>query len=156
MLSLSQTTGYAILALSCLEEGDGENWILARDIAECTGIPKPYLSKILHSLQGSGLIRAKRGYRGGFSLARPSGGINLMEIAEAVEGPSCLQGCLLGLSACTKENSCPTHAFWAEERERIRGALTSTTLRDVAGFERLRGGEGVGSCAGRATAPGRT
>ena len=88
MLCLSQTTGYAILALSCLEEGDGENWILVKDIATCTGIPKPYLSKILHSLQGSGLIRAKRGYRGGFALARPSSRINLLEIAAAVEGAS--------------------------------------------------------------------
>jgi Rrf2 family protein len=139
MLSLSQTTGYAILALSCLEEGDGQNWILARDIAECTGIPKPYLSKILHSLQGSGLIRTKRGYRGGFSLVRPADEISLMEIAEAVEGASCLTGCLLGLADCSEEKSCPTHSFWVEERQRIRKALSSTTLKDVAGFERGRG-----------------
>lgn len=147
MLSLSQTTGYAILALSCLEVGDGENWILARDIAACTGIPKPYLSKILHSLLGSGLIRTKRGYRGGFSLARPSSGISLLEIAEAVEGAGVLDGCLLGLAECSEEVACPAHEFWSRERERIRRRLGGTTLKDVARFERARGGLRLGSCS---------
>jgi Rrf2 family protein len=147
MLCLSQTTGYAILALSCLEQGDGENWILAKDIAECTGIPKPYLSKILHSLQGSGLIAAKRGYRGGFALARPSGEISLLEIAEAVEGGDLLSCCLLGLTSCSEDRPCPAHSFWAVERERIREELSSRTLRDVARFERERGGLRLGSCA---------
>ncbi len=63
MLSLSQTTGYAILALGCLERS-GTQWILARDIASRAGIPLPYLSKILHALVRPGLIHAKRGHRG--------------------------------------------------------------------------------------------
>jgi Rrf2 family protein len=147
MLSLSQTTGYAILALSCLEMGDGENWILARDVAACTGIPKPYLSKILHSLQGSGLIRAKRGYRGGFALARPSSGISLVQIAEAVEGGAVFGCCLLGLAGCSEDRPCPAHGFWSAERERIRKMLARTTLRDVARFERDRGGLRLRSCS---------
>ena len=52
---LSQTAGYAIVALSCLNER-GDAWTLAKDIAECTGIPRPYLSKIFHKLENSGLI----------------------------------------------------------------------------------------------------
>ncbi|MHC5013665.1 MAG: RrF2 family transcriptional regulator [Planctomycetota bacterium] len=69
MLSLSHTTGYAILALACLE-GAGGRWVLSTEIAELTGTPRPYLSRVLHTLRRSGLVRAKRGYRGGFALAR--------------------------------------------------------------------------------------
>ncbi len=138
MLSLSQTTGYAILALSCLD-GCHDQWVLARTIAKCTGVPLPYLSKLLHALAGSGLIHAKRGYRGGFQLARAADQISLLQIAEAVEGQSWLPRCLLGLEECSDQRACPTHAFWKKERARIEAELAGMTLNDVARFEKQRG-----------------
>ena len=139
MLALSQTTGYAILALSCLE-GRGEQWVLAKDISRCTGVPLPYLSKMLHALGDSSLIEAKRGYRGGFRLARTANKITLLDIAEAVESKKWLPKCLLGLERCSDDRACPTHAFWSKERSRIETELRKRTLLDVALFERQRDG----------------
>ena len=138
MLALSQTTGYAILALSCLE-GCGEHWVQAKEISSCSGVPLPYLSKILHSLGDSDLIEAKRGYRGGFRLSRPANKITLMDVAEAVESKPWLPQCLLGLEGCTDERACPTHDFWTKQRARIEAELQKQTLHDVALFERQRG-----------------
>jgi Rrf2 family transcriptional regulator, iron-sulfur cluster assembly transcription factor len=138
MLALSQTTGYAILALSCLD-GCRDRWVLAKTISECTDISLPYLSKLLHALNGSGLIRAKRGYRGGFQLARAANAISLRDVAEAVEGRKWLPECLLGLEECSDDRACPTHEFWQKERSRIENELKRQTLRDVAEFERQRG-----------------
>ncbi|MHC4413744.1 MAG: RrF2 family transcriptional regulator [Planctomycetota bacterium] len=139
MLSLSQTTGYAILALSCLEGADG-CLVLAREIAGRTNIPKAYLSKILHALGRSGLIRAKRGYRGGFALTRPANRISLLQVADAVEGRGWIPQCLLGFATCSDVRSCPTHAFWKGERRKIESTLRRTTLAQVAAFERKVGG----------------
>ncbi len=144
MLGLSQTCGYAILALSCLHECGG-GWVLARDIARCTGIPQAYLSKVLHSLARRGLIVAKRGYRGGFALARAPDRISLLDVAEAVEGEQAVPRCLLGLSECSPERACPTHRFWQRERERITAELGRLTLVEVAQFER-QDGTWLGSC----------
>lgn len=144
MLALSQTTGYAILALSCLD-GCQDRWVLAKDIAKCTGISLPYLSKLLHALNGSGLIRTKRGYRGGFQLAQSAPNISLLDVAEAVEGRKWLPECLLGLEECSDDRACPTHEFWKTERSRIEKELKRQTLRDVAEFERHRGVR-LGSC----------
>ncbi len=138
MLSLSQTTGYAILALACLEDCQ-DRLVRAKEIAGCTGIPLPYLSKILHALGKVGIIVTKRGYGGGFALARPAERINLLEVAEAVEGESWLPKCLLGLTSCSDERDCLFHEFWKVERERIRTQLRSVTIRDVARFERSAG-----------------
>ena len=107
MFSLSQTTGYAILALSCLVDAE-DRWVLSREIAARTGIPQPYLSKILHALGRSGLIEAKRGYCGGIALARPARQIRISDVAEAVEGPKWLPECMLGLSECSDLRCCPT------------------------------------------------
>ena len=138
MLAFSQTTGYAILALSCLEGCQGR-WVLAKDISQCTGISLPYLSKLLNALTGSELVHAKRGYRGGFQLARPADQITLLQVAEAVEGRKWLPECLLGLEKCSDDRACPTHEFWQKERSRIQKELKRQTLRDVAEFERRRG-----------------
>ena len=152
MLSLSQTTGYAILALSCLVE-DQDRWVLSRDIAATTGIPGPYLSRVLHALGRSGLIRAKRGYRGGFALARPASRISLLDVAVAVEGRDWKAPCLLGLTSCAQVRACPTHAFWTRELARIERELRKTTLAQVGGFSRPSGGVRVKPCRARSTRP---
>lgn len=159
MLSLSQTAGYGILALSCL---DRERWMLARELAVRTGVPKPYLSKILHALARAQLIRAKRGYLGGFMLARPAEDITLLDIVDAVDGTAWAGRCLLGLAACSDERACPMHEFWKAERARIRERLARTSLRDVAQFEdrRRRGAErpeeGEPAARRAAAQPGRS
>ncbi len=131
---LSVRTGYAVLALACLHNCEGQ-WVLVRDIADCTHTPKPYLHKILHALGRSGLIRSKRGFRGGISLSRPSAQITLMDVVEAVEGRSWTQRCLLGLGKCSDERDCPIHEFWSAQKNRIEAKLRQTTLADVAAQE---------------------
>ena len=131
MLSLSHTTGYAIQALSCLQEKPGE-LMLAREIATKTHIPRPYLSKILHHLVQSGLLVSKRGYRGGMALSRPADRISLLDIMVAVEGDTLTRNCLLGLEGCTQGNTCPVHDFWRAEQERIRTRLSNITLVEWA------------------------
>jgi Rrf2 family protein len=131
MLELSSTSGYAVLALAFLAGSDGR-WVLAKDIAVATGIAGPYLSRILHTLAKAGVIRAKRGYRGGFVLARPAAKIGLLEIVNAVEERSVAPRCLLGLSECSDEHDCPVHCVWKSARTRIEACLQRLTLAEVA------------------------
>ncbi len=134
MLSLSRTTGYAILAMSCMGDRRG-SWLLAKDIVACTRIPGPYLSRVLHALGKSGLVLTKRGYRGGFALARPRNRITLLDVIEAVEGQACQDRCVLGLTECSDERGCPVHEFWKAERVKIRAKLRRISFADVAAFE---------------------
>jgi Rrf2 family protein len=133
MLSLPQTTGYAMLALSCLAHA-GEPRLLARAISRSTGTPLPYLSKILHALRRSGLIEARRGYRGGFALTRPPSAISLYDVAVAVEGGDPLGPCLVGLRCSARTTPCPTHEFWLRERARIERHLRRISIADIARF----------------------
>lgn len=135
MLCLSQTTGYAIVALSCLSDPQTHHWVLVKDVCACTDIPQAYLSKILHSLARWGLIHAKRGYRGGFILARPADEISLMDIAQAVEGETWSLKCLLGIADCSDQRACPTHTFWKQECAKIETKLRETKLKEVADTE---------------------
>ncbi len=150
MVGLSSSSSYAVLALSCLA-GEGERWILARNLAEAIAAPLPYLSKILHGLAGAGIVEAKRGYRGGFRLTRRAEELTVGEIVIAVEGPDFLEGCLLGKAECSDRRACPAHGFWSLERERIRDQLQRMTLAEVARFERDAGRGRVGIRRARQT-----
>ena len=149
MLSLPQTVGQAILALSCLDTQEDGDWRLARDIAETTGISPSYLSKILHTLGQEGLVEAKRGYRGGFVLARDPAAISLYDVTRAIDPSYVEHRCLLGLQECSDERACPAHRYWKRERERVEQLLRAMTIADVADFERdlTAGGAAAGAAS---------
>ena len=115
-------------------------WRLATDVSTRTGITLPYLAKIFHAVALAGLVESKRGYRGGFALARPANRISLLDVAEAVEGPNWKAPCVLGLTSCAQVQACPTHEFWMRELARIERELRKTTLAQVGGFRRRSAG----------------
>jgi Rrf2 family transcriptional regulator, iron-sulfur cluster assembly transcription factor len=130
MLSLSQTTGYAVRALICLGEPRGRACLI-RDIAKCADIPKPYLARIINDLTHKGLVTAKRGYQGGITLARPADEISLLQVVEAVEGPEWIAPCLLGLNDCASHQDCPTHVFWKRVSRQLKTLMGRTMLADI-------------------------
>jgi Rrf2 family protein len=130
MIGLSLTTGYAIQALSCLNDSTCACRQVA-DVACCSGVPKAYLAKILNLLSHHGLLTAKRGYRGGVTLARKPGDISLLEIVEAIEDSRWIADCLLHMTDCSGRSFCPTHNFWKRIRREITTELQNTTLADV-------------------------
>lgn len=142
MLPLSQTTGYAVRALRCLDEPGGQP-ILVETIAEFTGIPRSYLSKLIHRLAKQGLVTARRGHHGGVVLAKPAHEITLEDLSVAIDGSAWQQRCLLGLLGCTAETPCVLHEYWGETRGDILSHLKAVTLADMErhhdpGVERCR------------------
>ena len=86
-MKLSRSTGYAILAVGYIAQRHGQGIVLSQDIAEAYDIPLEYLLKILQQLVRADILHSKRGPRGGFSLAKSTNKITLLDILEAVDGP---------------------------------------------------------------------
>lgn len=131
MFSLSITSGYAVMALRCLEKA-GEGWVSAPQISECSGIPQAYLSKILNSLGRSGLLEGRRGPKGGFRLLRHPQEISVWEVTEAIEAEGWLSRCILGLDTCEGKRPCPLHGFWVAKRAELEAALRAVSVEDMA------------------------
>jgi Rrf2 family protein len=132
MISMSKTTGYAIAAMSCLD-GQGGRPVSVHDVAECTNISRSYLSKIIQILADKNLVKTKRGYTGGLLLTQAPEEISLLEVVLAIEGSQWIGDCLLRLEGCN--GSCPTHAFWDEEKKRIEDELRTRKLIEVTQFK---------------------
>lgn len=132
---MTQSTGYAITALGHVASSGGKA-LFIKDIAEATGLPHPYLAKIIHTLARRGLAVTRRGVGGGVALAREPGDITLYDIAYALDDPLLEERCMLGSVECSDERACPAHAFWTQHRKEQIDFLRTSTLADVAAFER--------------------
>lgn len=145
MMSLSNTTGHAIRALTYLAECANPPMSI-KTVAECSDVPQAYLAKIVKKLNDYGIIDSKRGSSGGIWLARPAKLISLLEVCEAVEGEEFLAPCLLGPDYCNALRACPTHAFWTKNKELIRKELDRIKLSDVLQFNRESENGGIPTC----------
>ncbi len=86
-MRISRSTGYALLAIGYIAKQQGKKTVLSQGISKQYDIPLEYLLKILQQLVRANVLHSKRGPRGGFSLARPTKQITMLEIIEAVDGP---------------------------------------------------------------------
>ena len=124
----SQTTEYALRATVILA-GTPERPRTTSEIATATQVPAGYLSKVLQSLVKTGLIRAVRGLRGGYLLARPSDEITVLEVVNAIEPLGRIRECPLGLPEHTA--LCPLHQQIDDAIATIESQLASKTLQDM-------------------------
>ena len=86
-MKISRSTGYALLAVGYIAKHHQEGIILSQDISKEYGIPLEYLLKILQQLVRANILHSKRGPRGGFSLAKSTNKISVLDVIEAVDGP---------------------------------------------------------------------
>jgi len=101
------------------------------EIAERQDISQKYLEQILTHLKQAGLIRAQKGLRGGYMLARPADQIRLSEILNALDN-SILEETdpaeeTDGRSLRSAVNNC----VWREMNRSITDFAESRTLSDI-------------------------
>ena len=131
---LSTSSTHALRALAWLAEHEGKDAMLGRDLAHKVKVPAPYLAKVLATLARTGVLRASRGVRGGYRLARPARRIRLIEVVEPFEGKRTKPGCVLRPGeACNGRGHCSAHREWEKVSETYRKFLERTTLADIRG-----------------------
>lgn len=132
-MRLRKAAVYAISATIHIAEHRHDGPVGARVIAEAHDLPFEYLSKILQQLVKAGLLISETGRRGGFELGRPAGEITLLQVVEAIGGPS------EAVNIIPDEGPRSTHvrerlAVLSDElREHARQRLDSTTLLSLMG-----------------------
>ncbi|MGE5554443.1 MAG: RrF2 family transcriptional regulator [Betaproteobacteria bacterium] len=124
-MQLNQATDYAfraVLVLASLQPGEV---IDARTIASAERIPMRFLLRILRSLVKAGIAVSQRGVGGGYALARPPEEVTLLDVVEAVEGPTRVNRCLLDPEYCSKRwaSRCPVHRALAGVQSALRHEL---------------------------------
>jgi Rrf2 family protein len=85
-MRISAKADYAVRAAVEMASA-GDEPLKGEKIAEAQDIPLQFLEHILLELKHARLVRARRGARGGYWLAKPPEEITLANLIRAVEGP---------------------------------------------------------------------
>jgi Rrf2 family protein len=117
-----------------------KGFALLKDIAQCQDISQGYLEQILPFLRTAGLVNARRGACGGYSLAKPPSRITIGQVVRALEGDLSIVECVSKVGFCTKVDSCASRNIWLKIKEKVEEALDSFTLQDLIKHKFKEGG----------------
>jgi Rrf2 family protein len=131
-MRISAKADYAVrAAVELAAASDGEP-IKGEYLSEAQDIPLHFLEHILLELQHARLVRARRGARGGYWLARPAEEITVADVIRAVEGP--LANIQDSAPEATHYPGPAEHLrdVWVAVRANLRAVLEHVTLADLA------------------------
>ena len=132
---LSKTAEYALRTVACLA-GDAGEAASADLLCDQTKVPRRYLHKVLQGLVRAELVRSRSGPGGGYSLARSTDEITILDVVNAVAPLERIRHCPLGLPSHT--SLCPLH------NELYKAyAATETAFSRVTIAELLRSGNRI-------------
>ena len=129
---LSKTGKHALLALISLAELESGQSAGASQIAEEIGAPGNYLGKLLKQLASEGILESRKGFGGGFRLARPANKITLFDVIEPFDKVSRWNGCFLSGDRCSDRAPCAVHKRWGKVRIQYLEFLKKTTIAELA------------------------
>jgi Rrf2 family protein len=136
-MQLSKRAEYALRALIDIEiaRQAGREHIRAQEISEHEAIPIPFLEQILAQLRAAGLVTAKRGKAGGYTLARPADTIIMGAVLRLIEGSlapiSCVSLSSYKRCTCPDEDHCGLRMLMLDTRNAIAGVLDRYSLAEI-------------------------
>jgi Rrf2 family protein len=129
-MRVSAKADYAVRAAAELAAAD-EGPVKGERLAEAQDIPLQFLEHILLELKHHGIIRARRGAKGGYWLAKPADEVTIAEIVRAVEGPIAHVQSTPPEAIEYRGNSKHLQEVWIAVRASLRTVLEEVTLADL-------------------------
>ena len=135
-MKLTRGGEYGIRGVMYLAQHDDGKVSMLSTIAKAQDVPPRFLAKIFQALAKAGVVKSHRGAKGGFSLGRPASEITMKDVIEAIEGPICLNLCVIAEGECSRDKICPAHAIWEEAQGKMMDVLSRANFADLAQAER--------------------
>ncbi len=132
MIRLSTKSRYGLRILLQIAQDNREGHLASgRVIAERQEITEPYMEQIMIPLKAGGLVKTRRGCRGGYELARPPEAITVLEVVELFEGRLDLVNCDDPGGPCPRRPQCPTYPVWktlSDASRRVAAGISVASL----------------------------
>ena len=133
-MRVSAKADYAVRAAAELAAA-GEGPVKGEKLAEAQDIPLQFLEHILLELKHAGIVRARRGAKGGYWLAKPAEEVTIADIVRAVEGPIAHVQSAPPESIEYRGNAEHLQEVWIAVRASLRTVLEEVTLADLVAGE---------------------
>ena len=131
-MKISTKGRYALRMMIDIAENQQNGYVALKDVAERQEISKKYLEQIALHLSQAGLLRAVRGFQGGYMLMRAPEEYSVGEILTIVEGSLCPVACLEHCpNLCERAENCKTLPLWEGLQRTIIDYLNGISLADI-------------------------
>jgi len=136
-MKITQEADYGLRVVIYLcKLGYGEK-VEAKVISEKEGIPLRFLLKLLRKLIQEDILRSYRGVKGGYAINKLPEQINLRDVIEAIDGPICVNRCVIEPSFCNANRSavCIVHRAMTRVQKNLNEELESIKFRQLVDGE---------------------
>ena len=131
-MQLTRAADYGVRVMIHLVAQPTGKRISLPGLANATGAPESFLSKVLQALTRARMIISQRGQTGGFEIAPRGQHASMRDVIEAIDGPIRLNVCLNAGRSCPRRNTCAAHPVWVEAQQAMLNVLESASVRDMA------------------------
>lgn len=132
MLKLSKKADYGLIALKHLATHDGQGACSAADIAQLYRISAPLMAKVLQKLAKQGLLAARHGSGGGYTLGKPASKITALDVISAIDGPQFITSCVTHHGECEQTPTCTVREPLRRVNESIMRVLNAVTISQMS------------------------
>lgn len=132
MKLLTRDTDYAVRALGLMAAQPIRVWTV-HELSRASGIPWPFLRRILQRLHRGGFLGSFKGSRGGFRLQREAKRISLLDLVETFQGPFCLNECSFKRRRCPRTAACLLRKKLARLERTVRKQMRGLSLQSLMG-----------------------
>ncbi|MGE5280791.1 MAG: RrF2 family transcriptional regulator [Chloroflexota bacterium] len=134
-MRVSAKADYAVRAAAELAAAASVEPIKGEKLADAQDIPLQFLEHILLELKHAGIVRARRGARGGYWLAKPADEVTIADVVRAVEGPIAHVQSAPPESIEYRGSAASLQQVWIAMRANLRAVLEHVTLADLVSGE---------------------
>jgi Rrf2 family protein len=131
-MQITRTADYGVRLMTKLAGATAGSRMTVADLARDSGASPAYTAKILQRLVAARLLVSRRGFDGGFELARPAAQISMLDVVSALDGPVYLNECVPGGPGCERSDTCSARDVWLRAQAAVAAVLSEHTF-DVKG-----------------------
>jgi Rrf2 family protein len=128
-LEITRRTDLATRALLALAESGQRT--KSAELAERVGTTAGFLSQALTPAVAAGWVRSDPGPTGGYTLVADLAGVSVLDVIEAVEGPTDAGRCVLEDRTCNQGGVCALHQPWSRARSLLTQQLAASPVASL-------------------------
>jgi Rrf2 family iron-sulfur cluster assembly transcriptional regulator len=129
-LEISRRADLAVRALLAIDRAPDrvKSEALAAELETTAG----FIPQVVGPLVKRGWVRSDPGPRGGYSATVSLDRLSLLDVIEAVDGPTDVGRCVVAEGPCGRAPHCALHAAWGRARDELVTHLAAQSMASLA------------------------
>ena len=128
-LEITRRADLAVRAMVVLSRRPGS--VKSADLAASLGTTSGFVPQVMGPLVRAGWVRSDPGPRGGYRPLVAVRDLTVLQVIEAVDGPTDDGHCVVANGPCAGRQPCALHAAWAAARRELLATLGAMTLTAI-------------------------